>query len=101
MIYGFFGGSVTIQSHMTPMILISKYFLVGLKKPLIFFSGYSGLYEAIENWDFQKIEKLEEYRLLLRRLQPEFKTRIIPNDILPDISECLLDQECEEIIQVI
>ncbi|XP_023379807.1 probable ATP-dependent RNA helicase DDX58 [Pteropus vampyrus] len=63
-------------------------------------AGYSGLYEAIENWDFQKIEKLEEYRLLLRRLQPEFKTRIIPNDILPDISECLLDQECEEIIQI-
>lgn len=63
-------------------------------------AGYSGLYEAIENWDFQKIEKLEEYRLLLKRLQPEFKTRINPNDILPDISECLIDQECEEIIQV-
>lgn len=87
---------------MTPMIVISKYFLDGLIKTAnFFFSGYSGLYEAIENWDFQKIEKLEEYRLLLKRLQPEFKTRINPNDILPDISECLIDQECEEIIQVI
>uniref|UniRef100_F6YV16 Antiviral innate immune response receptor RIG-I n=1 Tax=Equus caballus TaxID=9796 RepID=F6YV16_HORSE len=63
-------------------------------------AGYSGLYEAIESWDFQKIEKLEEHRALLRRLQPVFKTRVNPKDILPDISECLIDQECEEIIQV-
>ncbi|XP_008059372.1 probable ATP-dependent RNA helicase DDX58 [Carlito syrichta] len=63
-------------------------------------AGYSGLYEAIESWDFQKIEKLEEYRLLLKRLQPEFKTRINPEDILPEISECLIKQECEEIVQV-
>ncbi|XP_058421924.1 antiviral innate immune response receptor RIG-I isoform X1 [Diceros bicornis minor] len=63
-------------------------------------AGYSGLYEAIESWDFQKIEKLEEHRALLRRLQPEFKTRINPKDILPEISECLINQECEEIIQV-
>ncbi|XP_072815367.1 antiviral innate immune response receptor RIG-I isoform X2 [Vicugna pacos] len=63
-------------------------------------AGYSGLYEAIESWDFQKIEKLEEYRSLLRRLQPEFKTTINPKDILPEISECLISQECEEIMQV-
>nr|ATW00980.1 DEAD box polypeptide 58 [Desmodus rotundus] len=63
-------------------------------------AGYSGLYEAIESWDFQKLENLEEYRLLLRRLQPEFKTRINPNYILPEISKCLINQECEEIIQV-
>ncbi|XP_066113037.1 antiviral innate immune response receptor RIG-I isoform X1 [Saccopteryx bilineata] len=66
----------------------------------LYHAGYSGLYEAIESWDFQKIEKLEEYRSLLRRLQPEFKTRINPNDILPEISECLINQDCEEIIQV-
>ena len=65
-----------------------------------YFAGYSGLYEAIESWDFQKIEKLEEYRLLLKRLQPEFKTTINPEDILPEISGCLINQECEEIIQV-
>ncbi|XP_077821292.1 antiviral innate immune response receptor RIG-I isoform X4 [Macaca mulatta] len=63
-------------------------------------AGYSGLYEAIESWDFKKIEKLEEYRLLLKRLQPEFKTRIIPTDILSDLSECLINQECEEILQI-
>ncbi|KAM5300355.1 antiviral innate immune response receptor RIG-I [Ctenodactylus gundi] len=63
-------------------------------------AGYSGLYEAIESWDFQKVEKLEEHRTLLRRLQPQFKAMIIPKDILPDIAECLIDQECEEILQV-
>ncbi|XP_061281070.1 antiviral innate immune response receptor RIG-I isoform X2 [Bos javanicus] len=63
-------------------------------------AGYSGLYEAIESWDFQKLEKLEEYRLLLKRLQPEFKTTINPEDILPEISGCLINQECEEIIQI-
>ncbi|KAM4877276.1 antiviral innate immune response receptor RIG-I isoform 2-T2 [Thomomys bottae] len=66
----------------------------------LFQAGYSGLYEAIETWDFQKLEKLEEHRALLRRLQPEFKYRIIPTDILPDISECLISQECEEIQQI-
>uniref|UniRef100_G1LAV6 Antiviral innate immune response receptor RIG-I n=1 Tax=Ailuropoda melanoleuca TaxID=9646 RepID=G1LAV6_AILME len=63
-------------------------------------AGYSGLYEAIETWDFRKIESLEEYRLLLKRLQPEFKTTVNPKDILPEISGCLISQECEEIIQV-
>ena len=50
--------------------------------------------------DRNRIEKLEEYRLLLKRLQPEFKTTINPEDILPEISGCLINQECEEIIQV-
>ncbi|XP_040593514.1 antiviral innate immune response receptor RIG-I isoform X1 [Mesocricetus auratus] len=62
--------------------------------------SYCGLYEAIESWDFQKIEKLEEHRLLLRRLQPEFKARINPTDILSEMSECLINQECEEIRQI-
>ncbi|XP_045877642.1 antiviral innate immune response receptor RIG-I isoform X1 [Meles meles] len=63
-------------------------------------AGYSGLYEAIETWNFQKIESLEEYRSLLKRLQPEFKTTVNPKDILPKISQCLISQECEEIIQM-
>lgn len=65
-----------------------------------FFPGYCGLYEAIETWDFQKLEKLEEHRLLLRRLEPEFKATVSPTDILSEISECLINQECEEIRQV-
>lgn len=63
-------------------------------------AGYSGLYEATESWNFKKIDDLEEHRLLLRRLQPEFKIRIDANDLLPHIHECLITQECEEIKQV-
>ncbi|EHB15966.1 Putative ATP-dependent RNA helicase DDX58 [Heterocephalus glaber] len=63
-------------------------------------AGYSGLYEAIERWDFQNLEKLEDHRSLLRRLEPEFKARIIPTEILPEIAECLITQDCEEIRQV-
>ncbi|XP_004632075.1 probable ATP-dependent RNA helicase DDX58 [Octodon degus] len=63
-------------------------------------AGYSGLYEAIENWNFQNLEKLEDHRTLLRRLEPEFKARIIPTEILPELAECLITQDYEEIWQV-
>lgn len=66
----------------------------------LYHAGYCGLCEAIESWDFQKIEKLEEHRLLLRRLEPEFKATVDPNDILSELSECLINQECEEIRQI-
>uniref|UniRef100_D4ADT5 RNA helicase n=1 Tax=Rattus norvegicus TaxID=10116 RepID=D4ADT5_RAT len=66
----------------------------------LYHAGYCGLYEAIETWDFQKLEKLEEHRLLLRRLEPEFKATVSPTDILSEISECLINQECEEIRQI-
>lgn len=66
----------------------------------LYHAGYCGLYEAIESWDFQKLEKLEEHRLLLRRLEPEFKATVSPTDILSEISECLINQECEEIRQI-
>lgn len=96
-----FLSSVTLHLDVIPMILISKYFLlISWKFSFSFFSGYSGLYEAIESWDFQKIEKLEVYRTLLRRIQPEFKARIVPLEILPELAECLISQECEEIRQV-
>lgn len=66
----------------------------------LYHAGYCGLCEAIESWDFQKIENLEEHRLLLRRLEPEFKATVSPTDILSEVSACLIDQECEEITQI-
>ncbi|XP_074057994.1 LOW QUALITY PROTEIN: antiviral innate immune response receptor RIG-I [Macrotis lagotis] len=63
-------------------------------------AGYTGLAEAIQNWDFQKIEKLEKPKLLLKCLHKEFKANILPDNILPRISECLISQQCEEIRQV-
>uniref|UniRef100_A0A8C0C8D1 DExD/H-box helicase 58 n=1 Tax=Balaenoptera musculus TaxID=9771 RepID=A0A8C0C8D1_BALMU len=100
--------STYVLSYVTPWFRDGEwfpaalYFLVGvLKAPFSsYFSGYSGLYDAIESWDFQKIERLEEYRLLSKCLQPEFKSTINPKGILPEISECLINQEYEEIIQI-
>ncbi|XP_021077791.1 probable ATP-dependent RNA helicase DDX58 [Mus pahari] len=66
----------------------------------LYHAGYCGLCEAIKSWDFQKIEQLEEHRSLLRRLEPEFKATVDPKDILPEISECLINQEYEEIMQI-
>lgn len=52
-----------------------------------------GISKKLKNW--------RSGRLLLKRLQPEFKTTINQEkDILPEISGCLISQECEEIIQV-
>uniref|UniRef100_A0A6I8P6F3 RNA helicase n=1 Tax=Ornithorhynchus anatinus TaxID=9258 RepID=A0A6I8P6F3_ORNAN len=66
----------------------------------LYYAEYNGLYEAIENWNFQKLERLEEHRELLKRIQPEFKNSVKPNDILPNLNECLKSQEIDEIRQV-
>ncbi|XP_027695252.1 probable ATP-dependent RNA helicase DDX58 [Vombatus ursinus] len=63
-------------------------------------AGYTGLAEAIQSWNFQKIEKLEKPKLLLKFLHKEFKDNIHADIILPRISECLINQQCEEIRQV-
>ncbi|XP_036594051.1 antiviral innate immune response receptor RIG-I isoform X1 [Trichosurus vulpecula] len=63
-------------------------------------AGYTGLAEAIQSWNFQKIEKLEKPKLLLKILHKEFKDNIHADIILPRISECLINQQCEEIRQV-
>ncbi|XP_043831167.1 antiviral innate immune response receptor RIG-I [Dromiciops gliroides] len=62
-------------------------------------AGYTGLLEAIQNWNFQKIEKLEKPKELLKYLHKEFRDGIHADIILPRISKCLLNQQCEEIRQ--
>ncbi|KAL8203044.1 UNVERIFIED_CONTAM: hypothetical protein K2H54_036536 [Gekko kuhli] len=69
-------------------------FLESLKE-----AGYSGLHEAICSWDFQMIEKLENPRQLLKRIGPSLRD-IDPEKLHPVLSDCILDQEWEEIIQV-
>ncbi|XP_015270024.1 PREDICTED: probable ATP-dependent RNA helicase DDX58 [Gekko japonicus] len=69
-------------------------FLAALKE-----AGYIGLHEAICSWDFQMIEKLEEPRQLLKRIEPSLR-EIDPEQLRPDLNDCILDQEWEEIIQV-
>uniref|UniRef100_A0A8D0G5Z2 RNA helicase n=1 Tax=Sphenodon punctatus TaxID=8508 RepID=A0A8D0G5Z2_SPHPU len=63
-------------------------------------AGYTGLYEAIETWDFSKIESLEEHRQLLKRIEATLR-EIDVTQILPYVNECLINRECEEILQVI
>uniref|UniRef100_A0A8C8RFD0 RNA helicase n=1 Tax=Pelusios castaneus TaxID=367368 RepID=A0A8C8RFD0_9SAUR len=61
-------------------------------------AGYTGLKEAIENWDFQKLERLEEHRQLLKRIEATMRD-IDPDQLIPDLNMCLIDRECQEIKQ--
>nr|XP_033782613.1 antiviral innate immune response receptor RIG-I [Geotrypetes seraphini] len=70
-------------------------FLDGLRN-----AGYTGLCEALENQDFQKIESLDKYRILLRNLEPSIKNNIKPTEMIPHLNCCLLPRQCEEIMQI-
>ncbi|NXG66239.1 DDX58 helicase, partial [Hemiprocne comata] len=61
--------------------------------------GYTGLAEAIENWDFSKLEKLELHRQLLKRIEATM-LEVDPVAIMPYINTCLIERECDEILQV-
>ncbi|NXO84617.1 DDX58 helicase, partial [Sitta europaea] len=62
-------------------------------------AGYTGLAEAIENWDFSKLEKLELHRQLLKRIEATM-LEVDPVAIMPYINTCLIEWECDEILQV-
>ncbi|NXO02199.1 DDX58 helicase, partial [Rhinopomastus cyanomelas] len=62
-------------------------------------AGYTGLAEAIENWDFSKLEKLELHRQLLKRIEATM-LEVDPVALMPYINTCLIDRECDEILQI-
>ncbi|NXC90031.1 DDX58 helicase, partial [Cercotrichas coryphoeus] len=62
-------------------------------------AGYTGLAEAIENWDFSKLEKLELHRQLLKRIEATM-LEVDPVAIMPYINTCLIERDCDEILQV-
>ncbi|XP_054665021.1 antiviral innate immune response receptor RIG-I isoform X2 [Grus americana] len=62
-------------------------------------AGYTGLAEAIENWDFSKLEKLELYRQLLKRIEATM-LEVDPVALMPYINTCLIERECDEILQI-
>ncbi|XP_030049593.1 antiviral innate immune response receptor RIG-I [Microcaecilia unicolor] len=70
-------------------------FLDGLRN-----AGYTGLYDALENQDFQKIETLVKYRTILRKLEPSIKNNIKPTEMIPHLNDCILPRECEEVMQI-
>uniref|UniRef100_A0A8C8AUT4 RNA helicase n=1 Tax=Otus sunia TaxID=257818 RepID=A0A8C8AUT4_9STRI len=63
-------------------------------------AGYTGLAEAIENWDFSKLEKLELHRQLLKRIEATM-LEVDPVALMPYINTCLIERECDEILQVL
>ncbi|XP_075383456.1 antiviral innate immune response receptor RIG-I isoform X3 [Mycteria americana] len=62
-------------------------------------AGYTGLAEAIENWDFSKLEKLELHRQLLKRIEATM-LEVDPVALMPYINTCLIERECDEILQI-
>ncbi|NXH19420.1 DDX58 helicase, partial [Bucco capensis] len=62
-------------------------------------AGYTGLAEAIENWDFSKLEKLKLHRELLKRIEATM-LEVDPVAVMPYINTCLIERECEEILQI-
>ncbi|NXG52992.1 DDX58 helicase, partial [Psilopogon haemacephalus] len=62
-------------------------------------AGYTGLAEAIENWDFSKLEKLELHRELLKRIEATM-LEVDPVILMPYINTCLIERECDEIMQI-
>ncbi|XP_026528045.1 probable ATP-dependent RNA helicase DDX58 [Notechis scutatus] len=62
-------------------------------------SDYTGLYQAIETWDFKTIESLEPHRELLKRIEPAIQD-IDVIDLQRYMGGCLQSQEWEEIHQI-
>ncbi|KAM9251223.1 LOW QUALITY PROTEIN: antiviral innate immune response receptor RIG-I [Cariama cristata] len=61
--------------------------------------GYTRLVEAIENWDFSILEKLELHRQLLKWIEATM-LEIGPVALIPYINKCLIERECDEILQI-
>ncbi|NWV29627.1 DDX58 helicase, partial [Origma solitaria] len=80
------------------LLLEAEGWLRGLLDALVA-AGYTGLAEAIENWDFSKLEKLELYRQLLKRIEATM-LEVDPVALMPYINTCLIERECDEILQV-
>lgn len=60
-------------------------------------SGYTGLQEALTQWDFKTLESTREHRLLLDKIRPGFTHQVKPQDLTAYLSDCLKDRECQEI----
>uniref|UniRef100_A0A673GRY7 RNA helicase n=1 Tax=Sinocyclocheilus rhinocerous TaxID=307959 RepID=A0A673GRY7_9TELE len=60
-------------------------------------SEYTGLHEAIKEWNFQELEELNEHRRFLERIEPSITKHMKPSELLAHMSGCLKPIECEEI----
>ncbi|KAK3519264.1 hypothetical protein QTP70_023125 [Hemibagrus guttatus] len=60
-------------------------------------SDYTGLHMAISKWDFKELEELSFYRNLLDQVEMSITKNMKPRELLPYMSDCLTQRECEEI----
>uniref|UniRef100_A0A672MHW7 Helicase ATP-binding domain-containing protein n=1 Tax=Sinocyclocheilus grahami TaxID=75366 RepID=A0A672MHW7_SINGR len=60
-------------------------------------SEYTGLHEAIKEWNFQELEELNDHRRFLERIEPSITKHMKPSELLAHMSGCLKPRECEEI----
>ncbi|XP_016359901.1 probable ATP-dependent RNA helicase DDX58 [Sinocyclocheilus anshuiensis] len=60
-------------------------------------SEYTGLHEAIKEWNFRELEELNEHRRFLERIEPSITKHMKPSELLAHMSVCLKPRECEEI----
>lgn len=60
-------------------------------------SEYTGLYNAIKEWDFSELERMNEHRKLLERIEPSITKHIKPSELLTHMNDCLNPREQEEI----
>lgn len=58
---------------------------------------YTGLCEALMDWDFSKFESLQEHRSLLEKIEPSITKHMKPIELLTHMSDTLKTKECEEI----
>ncbi|XP_036407164.1 probable ATP-dependent RNA helicase DDX58 [Megalops cyprinoides] len=58
---------------------------------------YTGLYQAIREWDFQHLERMRPFKMLLERVEASFTKQIKPVEVVDHLSECIIDREREEI----
>nr|QDE10796.1 cytoplasmic helicases retinoic acid-inducible protein I [Andrias davidianus] len=63
-------------------------------------AGYTGLCQAIENWDFEKIQSLEDYKKLLCVIEPTVKNEIKPPEIVQYLTNCVIQSDIEEILKI-
>ncbi|RXN08417.1 putative ATP-dependent RNA helicase DDX58 [Labeo rohita] len=60
-------------------------------------SEYTGLHNAIKDWNFQELEDLNKHRTYLERIEPSIVKHMKPSELLAHMSDCLRLRECEEI----
>lgn len=58
---------------------------------------YTGLHDAIKEWNFQELEQLNEHRRFLERIEPSITKHLKPSELIAHMSGCLKPRECEEI----